>query len=350
MRGVLRSAGKHRPPILFLVCGLFFLCQSPVPALSQDQLSRLRAAGTLRCGLSDLSPGFAEEASGQWAGFDVEICRAVALAVLGKADSIIFVPTNERDAHLELEEGKLDIVARMPAPALSSAIGFGRATAVSYHDGVGLMVRSELDIERLDEVGEASLCAPMEQSVVAAAEAARKQFGWSQNLLVYDRFLEAAGAFFAGRCDVLFAMRSKLASYRANESASRGHRILPDILTFVPMGPLVKRGDSAWSDLVSWTVYAIIEAEERGVTRHTVDEHLNDPKAHPAVLRLLGKEGDLAGSLGMKADWVASVIRELGNYSEIYARTLGAQSPIALTRGPNALWSDGGLLQSRPFQ
>lgn len=320
-----------------------------LPAAAGDTLDAVRQRGQLRCGVNVSVPGFSSpDSQGRWTGLDVDICRAVAAAVLGNADKVEFVPLNAQQRFAALQSGEIDMLSRNTTWTLSRDAGLKLAFGpVVFYDGQGFMVANTLGVRSATELDGASVCVQSgtstEQSVADWFRAHRMTF----KPVVMDNFDELNKAFFAHRCDVYTTDRSGLASIRATLSGSPdNYAILPETISKEPLAPAVRQNDPEWADAVFWSVTALIEAEELGVTAANVDTLRES--GDPALARFLGKTPDLGTALGLREDWAYQAIRQVGNYGEIYARNL--EGPLGLARGPNALWTQGGLLYAIPVR
>lgn len=319
------------------------------PATAGETLATVLARGSLRCGVNVSVPGFSSpDSQGRWTGLDADICRAVAAAVLGSADKVEFVPLNAQQRFTALQSGEIDLLSRNTTWTLGRAAGLKlRFGPVVFYDGQGFMVAKTLGVKSATELDGASVCVQSgtstEQSVADWFRARHMSF----KPVVMDNFDELNRAFFAHRCDVYTTDRSGLASIRATMAGSpEDYAILPEAISKEPLAPAVLQKDAEWAEAVFWSVSALIEAEERGVSSQNV-RAMRD-SGDPALGRMLGASSDLGDALGLRADWAYQAILQVGNYGEIYERNLGA--PLGLARGPNALWTQGGLLYAMPVR
>jgi general L-amino acid transport system substrate-binding protein len=318
-------------------------------AAAQETLAAVRDRQVLRCAVSAPAAGFAVmDESGTWQGFDVDVCRAVAAAALGDADKVELVPLDVGAGLAALAEGDVDLAARAPftAPGGPDYQPGVRFTTFTFLDGQGFMAPARVGPSNLLELNDRGVC-------VGPGEAGDRlrAFAVAGKLRVDVRQLETldklAAAFFAGECDLASAGRLELAALRRRHGAvAAAYEILPDTITRDMTGPYVKGGDRPWQDLVKWTVFALIQAEEHDIRADNV-ERIKDTTTDPRVRRFLGLSGGLGGMLGVDDLWVYRIVKQVGNYGEIYDRNLG---PLALERGANALWRDGGQLHAMPFQ
>jgi general L-amino acid transport system substrate-binding protein len=311
-------------------------------------LEDVKARGHLRCGTDDGLPGFAfKYPDGRWAGLDVDTCRAVAAAVLGDADKVKYVELSTKERFPGIQSGAVDMFARNSTWTLlrDSAYELNFA-AVIYYDGQGFMVRKELGLGSAEELEGATICVLLGTTT----EFNLVDFFGADDVELFlgDDPAELAAAYDRGECDAMANDRSALAGFRTKLENPGAHVILPDILSKEPLGPIVRHGDDRWFDIVKWTIFALIQAEESGVTSQNVDEMKTSQD--PTIQRLLGVSADLGLHMGLRDDWAFQIIKQVGNYGEIYERNLGPDTPVGLERGLNALWEDGGLMYAMPFR
>ena len=316
-------------------------------------LEAVRDRGLVNCGIVE---GDAAQGNGPGQpGLDIEVCRAVAAAIFDDPGRIALFSASAAAAVEHLAEGELDLIARLAAgDPVARASRTVRFTVPLLIDGQGFMVprpRGAANPTQLSGrrvcVAEAGEASAEEVGARLAAFATRRAL--AIDIAPFESLQDAAAAFFAGRCAALSAGRVALAGLRAAAGKPDGYEILPDLIAPDPTGPFVAAEDANWLDLVRWTLFALIEAEERGITAETAARR-RDTSDDPALARFLGRSGSLGQQLGLSDDWVVRIVGRVGNYGEVYARHLGEQSPLKLERGPNALLSRGGLLQSMAFQ
>jgi general L-amino acid transport system substrate-binding protein len=322
-------------------------------AAAATTLEDVQARGTLNCGVTTGLVGFAApDANGEWRGFDVAVCRAVAAAVLGDATAVEFVPTTGKTRFTALASGEIDMLARNTTWTFSRDVDLKFTfVGVNYYDGQGFMVPRALGVSSAKELDGATVCI----QTGTTTELNLADFFRANNInyepVPIETNAEAQQQYLAGACDVYTTDASGLAATRATFEAPGDHVLLPEIISKEPLGPLVRHGDDEWGDVVRWTLNALISAEELGVTSANVaslSETANP--ATPEINRLLGTEGNLGEMLGLDADWAARAIAAVGNYGEIFAQNIGEETPVALARGLNAQWTNGGLLYSPPFR
>ena len=314
-------------------------------------LDDVKARGTLNCGVTTGLAGFAApDANGEWEGFDVAVCRAVAAAVLSDPTAVEFVPTTGKTRFTALASGEIDMLARNTTQTFTRDVDLKfEFTGINYYDGQGFMVPKALGVSSAKELNGATVCI----QTGTTTELNLADFFRSNNMdyepVPIETNAEAQQQYLAGACDVYTTDSSGLAATRATFENPADHVILPEIVSKEPLGPLVRHGDNQWGDVVRWTLNALIAAEELGVTSANIEE-LSAGTDSPEINRLLGTEGNLGEMLGLDADWAKRAIMAEGNYGEIFAKNIGEETPIGLARGLNAQWTDGGLLYAPPFR
>ncbi|MDF1728243.1 MAG: amino acid ABC transporter substrate-binding protein [Sulfitobacter sp.] len=314
-------------------------------------LDDVKERGTLNCGVTTGLAGFAApDANGEWKGFDVAVCRAVAAAVLGDQNAVEFVPTTGKTRFTALASGEIDMLARNTTWTFSrdNDLKF-EFTGINYYDGQGFMVPKSLGVSSAKELDGATVCIQTGTTTeLNLADFFRKN-NISYEPVPVETNAEGQQQYIAGACDTYTTDASGLAATRAAFETPSDHVILPEIVSKEPLGPLVRHGDNEWGDIVRWTLNALIAAEELGVTSANVGE-MGTSTNNPEVARLLGTEGELGAMIGLDAEWAKRAIETQGNYGEIFAKNIGEETPIGLARGLNAQWTDGGLLYSPPFR
>lgn len=320
-------------------------------AASAQTLAAVQERGELGCGIAPSVPGFAiPDSNGVWQGFDVAICRAVAAAVLGDPMAIRFVPTTTETWIPALESGEVDLLARNTSWTLSRDAGLPFTfAAVSYYDGQGFMVRRNFGVGSALELDDIAICVQPGGSIESILAEYFRTNNMQYQTVAVQSGAEGQQLYLAGECDVFTAEVSGLAAIRASFADPENHAILPEVISKEPRGPIVREGDDAWADLVRWVFYSLVAAEEHGVTSANISE-LAQGTENPEVNRLLGSEGDFGEMLGLDSGWAMRAIAASGNYGEIFSSTIGEQTPIGLSRGLNALWTQGGLHYTPPFR
>ena len=320
--------------------------------LGEGRLGDVQDRGTLVCGVNGALPGFSflDEASGEYTGFDVDYCRAIAAAVLGDPEAVEFrdVSTDQRGPLLQ--SGDIDVLIRNTTWTVSRDTSWGLFAPTTFYDGQAIMVNSTLtDATTVDELAGATVCV---QSGTTTELNLTDRLGDAITPQVFPEIDPTYAAYEEGRCDAVTSDRSQLVARRTAFANPDDHLILDEVMSKEPLGPVAPLGDDQWFNVIKWTVYATIEAEELGITQANVTEQLESD--NPIVQRFLGvppAEGDpFESGLGLDADWAVNVISAVGNYGEIYDRNLGPDTVFALERGLNSLWTDGGLLYAPPYR
>lgn len=312
----------------------------------------VKARGTLNCGVTTGLVGFAApDANGEWTGFDVGVCRAVAAAVLGDPTAVEFVPTTGKTRFTALASGEIDLLARNTTWTFSRDVDLKFTfVGVNYYDGQGFMIPKELGVSSAKELDGATVCIQTGTTTELNLADFFRVNNMSYEPVPIETNAEAQQQFLAGACDVYTTDASGLAATRATFENPGDYVVLPEIVSKEPLGPLVRHGDDEWGDIARWTLNALIAAEEYGVTSANVEELAAAPTDNPEVNRLLGTEGELGAMLGLEADWAVAAIKAGGNYGELFEKNIGENTPIGLARGLNAQYTDGGLLYAPPFR
>jgi general L-amino acid transport system substrate-binding protein len=339
---------KNRPVVPAVAVLLAVLLAGSPPSQAQT-LKAVKERGTLNCGVGQGLLGFSSQDDNNWNGFDVDICRAVAAAILGDPAKVTFTPLDAADRFEALQSGKIDVLSRNSTWTMSRETSLGLMfTGVAYYDGQGFLVRRESGVDTALQLGGKTVCV---------------QAGTTSELNLADYFRanemplkslqlgtaeESRKAYDDRKCDVLTSDVSQLYAERLKLAAPDSHVILPEVISKEPLGPVVRQGDDQWFNLVKWTLYALINAEELGVKSATIEEALKS--ADPNIRRLVGTEGEFGRQLGLADDWAARAVRATGNYGEIYERNVGTQSRLSIPRGLNALWTKGGIQYAPPVR
>jgi len=318
---------------------------------SAATLDDVKARGELNCGVNTGLVGFAApDANGNWQGFDVAICKAVAAAVLGDATKVKYVPTTSETRFTALASGEIDVLARNTTWTFSRDTDLAFTfTGVNYYDGQGFMVKKDLGVTSAKELDGATVCIQTGTTTELNLADFFKVNNMSYQPVAIQTNAEGEQQFLAGACDAYTTDASGLAATRAAFASPDDYVILPEIISKEPLGPLVRQGDDQWADINRWVLNALVAAEEYGVTSANVEE-LSKGTDNPEINRMLGNEGDLGAMIGLDKDWAKRAISASGNYGEIFAATIGESTPIGLARGLNAQWTQGGLLYSPPFR
>ncbi|NNU82094.1 amino acid ABC transporter substrate-binding protein [Halovulum dunhuangense] len=320
-------------------------------AVSAQTIDEVRQRGHLNCGVSPGVSGFSNpDDNGNWAGFDVEVCRAVAAAVLEDADAVRYTPLSNTERFTALQSGEIDMLSRTTTRTLNrdTALGLNFAP-VMFYDGQGFMVREAMGVSSVMELDGATVCVSAGSTTELNLADYFEANGLSYQPVRFDRADEVLAAYDAGRCDVYTSDRSGLAARRLVMNDPSEHVMLPETISKEPLAPAVRHGDDQWFDIVTWTVYALIQAEEFGITQANVDEMA--ASEDPNISRMLGGEGSPVGEwVGLDNNWVYRAIAAVGNYGEIFDRHVGPETPLQIERGMNALYADGGLHYAMPFK
>lgn len=313
-------------------------------------LANVRSKGFVQCGVSQGLAGFSlPDSAGNWTGLDVDFCRAVAAAIFNDPTKVRFSALSAKDRFTALQSGEVDLLARNSTWTLQrdTALGLDFA-AINYFDGQGFMVKKSLNVKSAKELSGASVCV----QTGTTTELNLADFFRANNLryepVVFATADETIKAYDAGRCDVFTTDASGLYAERVKLQRPDDHMVLPEIISKEPLGPVVRHGDSQWADIVRWTHFGMITAEELRINRGNVDQMLTSN--NPEVKRALGTEGNLGEALGLTRDWLVRVVRHVGNYGESFDRNVGSGSRLGIARGQNALWTNGGLQYAPPIR
>ncbi|RDJ23789.1 amino acid ABC transporter substrate-binding protein [Bosea caraganae] len=336
-----------------MAAGLALAALSGVPAFAQGQstLDKIKARGQITCGTSEGVPGFSlQDAKGVWRGFDTDVCRALAAAIFNDQDKASYLSLSSKNRLVALQSGEIDVLARTTTWSLSRDIGQGIAfTAVNYYDGQGFIVRKKLNVNTVKDLNGASIC--VAQGTTTELNLA--DYGRTNNIkfetVAFATLEETVAAYEAGRCDAYTTDLSSLAGTRGKLQKPEEHILLQDVISKEPLGPWVRKNDQAWFDLVRWTVFAMIDAEELGVTQANVDDMIKNSQ-NPEVRRLLGVESKFGESLGLTNDWAVRIIKAVGNYGESFDRHFGPKSSNSQPRALNRLWTQGGIQYAPPVR
>jgi len=319
--------------------------------VSAQTLDAVKEKDFIQCGVSQGLPGFSNpDEDGNWSGIDVDFCRGVAAAVFGDPDKVKYTPLSAKERFTALQSGEVDVLSRNTTWTLTrdSALGLNFA-GVNYYDGQGFMVRTDLGVNSALELNGASVCTNIGTTTELNLADYFRANDMDYELVAFEKADEVVAAYDAGRCDVYTTDQSGLAAQRLKLTEPDAHKVLPEVISKEPLGPVVRHGDDQWLDIVKWTLYAMIEAEELGVNSANV-EQMKAESDNPSIKRLLGTEGEMGEALGLPNQWAYNVIAQVGNYGEIYERNVGIETPLGLERGLNALWKDGGLMYAMPIR
>lgn len=321
------------------------------PALAEGTLAEVRGRGFLLCGSSPGVAGFgAPDAQGRWRGLDVDLCRALAAAIFDDPDKVRFIPLSAPARFTALQSGEVDVLARNTTWTLSrDASARLDFPAINFYDGQGFLVRAERGIGAVKDLDRATIC--LQQGTTTELNLADwfRTHGLAYKVVAYATAEEAGRAYDSGRCDAYSTDKSSLFGERLKMARPDAHVVLAETISKEPFSPVVRQGDAQWSDLVRWTHYAMVNAEEAGISQANVAQMRAEARS-PDVRRILGLEGAYGEGLGLTRDWAYRIIRHVGNYADVYARNLGAATPLNVPRGLNALWTEGGLQYGPPIR
>ena len=320
-------------------------------AFAGATLDAVKSRGELNCGVHTGLPGFsAPDDKGMWKGLDVDMCRAVAAAVLGDATKVKFVPLTAQQRFTALQSGEIDMLSRNTTWTLSRDTALGlNFTVTTYYDGQGFLAAKKLGVKSALELGGATVCVQTGTTTELNLADYFRANDMELNSLTIEAYEEVTAAFLSGRCDVLTSDASQLATIRANDTPNPAdYVVLPEIISKEPLAPAVRHGDDDWFDVVKWSIYATLESEEKGITSNNVDQAKGS--ADPTVKRLLGVTPGMGKNLGLDEAWAYNIVKQVGNYGEIYERNVGMDSKLQLPRGLNAQWTKGGLMYSPPIR
>lgn len=323
-----------------------------VSALSASAatLDDVKAKGFVQCGVSQGLPGFSNpDSAGNWTGIDVDLCRGVAAAVFGDATKVKYTPLSAKERFTALQSGEIDVLSRNTTWTATRDTTLGLNFAgVNYYDGQGFMVRKDLGVKSALELSGASVCTntgtTTELNVADYFTSNKLEY----EIVAFEKADEVVAAYDAGRCDVYTTDQSGLYAQRLKLTNPADHTVLPEIISKEPLGPVVRQGDDQWFNLVKWTHFAMVNAEELGITSANADEMKGSD--NPAIKRVLGVEGEFGAALGVSNDWAYNIVKQVGNYAETFNRNVGPDTPLAISRGTNDLWSKGGLQYAPPIR
>ena len=324
-----------------------------LPAHAGKTLDAVKARGQVVCGVSTGLAGFSQaDSSGKWTGLDVDVCRAVAAAVLSDSEKVKYVPLSAQQRFTALQSGEVDVLPRNTTFTLTRDASLGlSATVANYYDGQGFMTTTKSKIKSAKQLKGQTVCVQSGTTTEKNLADYSKANNLAIKPVVFEKLEAANAAYFSGRCVAYTTDASGLASIRSKEAKDpKEHVILPDLISKEPLGPMVRRGDDEWFAIVKWVMYGMLEAEEYGISTATVDG-MKASSTDPVVQRLLGGGNEDTGKLlGLDKDWMARVIKSVGNYGESFDRNVGAKSPVNLPRGVNNLWNKGGLMYAYPLR
>lgn len=320
------------------------------PSASANTLDDVKAKGFVQCGVSQGLPGFSNtNDAGDWTGLDVDVCRAVAAAVFGDADLVKYTPLSAKERFTALQSGEIDVLSRNTTWTMSRDTSLGlNFTGVNYYDGQGFMVRNSLGVTNALQLDGASVCTQTGTTTELNVADYFRSNNMDYEIVAFEKADEVVQAYDSGRCDVYTTDASGLYAQRIKLTNPGEHSVLPEIISKEPLGPVVRHGDDQWLDIVKWSLNAMINAEEMGINSANVDE-MRDGN-NPAIKRMLGTEGAFGEAIGLSNDWAYNIIKLVGNYGEIFDANVGPDTPLGISRGINALWTNGGLQYAPPIR
>jgi len=331
--------------------GVIFTMMMSVGSVTADTLSEVINKGFVQCGVSQGLPGFSSpDAAGNWQGIDVDVCRSVSAAIFGAANRVKYTPLSAKERFTALQSGEIDILARNTTETFTRDAALGLDfVGINYYDGQGFMVRKDLGVKSALDLAGAAVCTNTGTTTEMNVADYFRSNSMPYNVVAFEKMDEVVAAYDAGRCDVFTTDRSGLAAQRTKLSNPADHMILPETISKEPLGPVVRHGDNRFGDIVRWSLNAMKNAEEMGITSENVDAMRADT-SNPARNRLLGTAGDMGDKLGIPNSWGFNIIKQVGNYGETYSRNLGPSTPINLPRGINNLWNNGGIQYAAPIR
>jgi general L-amino acid transport system substrate-binding protein len=313
-------------------------------------LGDVKERGSLSCGVSNGLAGFSQkDEKGKWSGMDVDVCRAVAAAVLGDAEKVSYKPLTAKERFTALQSGEVDVLSRNTTWTQTRDTSLGiKFVGTNYYDGQGFMVKKSLGVKSASELNGASICI---QAGTTTELNLADYFGAKKmkyTAITFDTSDQTRNGFETGRCDVLTSDQSQLYALRIGLSKPEDAVVLSEVISKEPLGPAVRQGDDEWFNIVRWSLFALVEAEDMGVDSKSVDKL--KAEGNPSQKRLLGSEGNSGESLGLPADWAFNIVKQVGNYAEVFERNVGKDSPLKIARGLNAQWNVGGIMYAPPVR
>ncbi len=320
-------------------------------AQAQGTLNSIKQKGYISCGSNPGLAGFGvPDAQGRWTGLDVDFCRALAAAIFNDVTKVRFIPLSAKDRFTALQSGEVDILSRNTTWSMSRDTTLGLDfPAVNFYDGQGFMVKKKLGVASAKQLDGASVCTQQGTTTELNLADYFRANKLKYEVVAFASADETFKAYDAGRCDAFTTDASGLYAERLRASAPDDNIVLPEIISKEPLGPAVRQGDAQWADIVRWTHYAMLNAEEAGITQANVDQMVKSTD-NPDVKRILGTEGKYGTDLGLTNDWAYRIIKLVGNYGEVFEKNVGQGSPLKIQRGLNALWSKGGLQYGPPIR
>ncbi len=318
-------------------------------AANAAMLDTIKQRGSLNCGANGQLPGFGlPDAQGNWTGLDVDLCRAISAAIFNDASKVKFIPLTAKDRFTALQTGDVDVLIRNTTWTLLRDTQLGlNATGINYYDGQGFIVRKGLKVNSALELNDATICVQQGTTTELNLSDYFRANKMKLRSVTFATLDEAVRAYETDRCNAFTTDASGLYSVRLKLAKPDDHVVLPEIISKEPLGPFVRHGDDQWFDIVKWILFAMLNAEELNVTKANVDEQMKSD--NPEIKRLLGTEDNFGERLGLTKDWVHRIVKQVGNYGEVFDRNVGQSSPLKIARGLNALWTKGGIQYAPPI-
>ncbi|MBA4224398.1 amino acid ABC transporter substrate-binding protein [Bosea vestrisii] len=328
----------------------FALAAASAQAQAPQTLSQVKSRGILNCGSNTGLAGFGvPDAQGNWTGLDVEFCRAISATIFNDPTKVKFIPLSAKDRFTALQSGEVDVLVRNSTWTMSRDTALGlQFTGVNYYDGQGFLVRKKLGVTSAMQLNGASVCTQQGTTTELNLADFFRANNLKYEVVAFATSDETVKAYDSGRCDAFTTDASGLYAERLKLTAPDDHMVLPEIISKEPLGPATRNNDAQWFGLIKWVHYAMLNAEELGVTKANVDEMLKS--SNPEIKRLLGTEGKFGESIGLTTDWAYRIIKHVGNYGESFERSVGQGSLLKIARGQNALWTKGGLQYAPPVR
>ncbi|AEY02835.1 amino acid ABC transporter periplasmic protein [Oceanimonas sp. GK1] len=319
-------------------------------SLQAATLDDVKQRGVLKCGVNSGLPGFSNpDDKGVWKGLDVDLCRGIAAAVFNDADKVQYIPLNAKERLTALQSGEIDVLSRNTTWTSSRDTELGvNFTGINYFDGQGFLIKKDLGVASAKDLDGAAICIQSGTTTELNVADYFRRNGIGYSAVVFDTSEQTVQGLEAGRCDVLTSDLSQLYALRIKLSDPDGAVALPEVISKEPLGPSVRQGDDQWFNIVKWTHFAMVNAEELGLTKANVDSMKNSE--NPDIRRLLGLEADFGKGMGLDKEWAYRIIKLVGNYGEIFEANVGQGSPLKIDRGLNALWTEGGLQYAPPVR
>jgi general L-amino acid transport system substrate-binding protein len=313
-------------------------------------LDDVKAKGHVQCGVSQGLIGFSQpDDQNRWTGLDVDFCRAVAAAIFNDSEAVRFTPLTAKDRFTALQSGEIDILSRNTTWTMGRDTALGLQFAgVTYYDGQGFMVRRDLGVDSAHELAGASVCTQTGTTTELNLADFFRANDMNYEVVAFENNAEVIDAYEAGRCDVFTTDASGLYATRLLFANPDEHKVLPEIISKEPLGPVVRQGDDQWFNLVKWTYFALLVAEELGVDSSNIDDMMDS--GNPEIRRLVGAEGSFGEAIGLSNDWAVNIVKATGNYGEIFDRNVGPDTPLGIERGVNNLWTNGGIQYGMPIR